>query len=176
MSITPELKPLVAFRELPGIEFVPATAVPAPYRALLDHERDMTSTLEAFHKSPIQLRVLNSSRNHEHYMREVLLVSANTGRPVEYGAIRITLSAFNSEQQRMVLAERQPLGAILEAAAVPYTSRPGKFIRVKTDEAIQRTLGLSEAAILFGRCNRLSTNDGLTLAEIVEILPPVDIQ
>ena len=41
---------------LPPLEVVDAASVPEPYHGLLVHERDMTSTLEAFHQDRVHLR------------------------------------------------------------------------------------------------------------------------
>ena len=47
----------LAKRPLPGIEPVDGAALPEPYRSLLVHERDMTSTLGQFHGDDIGLEV-----------------------------------------------------------------------------------------------------------------------
>jgi chorismate-pyruvate lyase len=169
----PELEPLAAFHPLPPIDYIAAAAIPAPYRPLLDHQQDMTSTLEAFHKGRVDLRVLQSHRNGRHYLREVLLVIEDTRTPVEYGAIRIALAAFNLEGQHLILEGRRPLGAILAKCGISYISRPKTFIRVEADETMQRALGLADGQVLFGRCNQLSDAEGRELADIVEILPPL---
>ena len=49
----------LAKRPLPGIERVDGAALPEPYRSLLVHERDMTSTLGQFHGDDIGLKVLH---------------------------------------------------------------------------------------------------------------------
>ena len=58
---------------LPRMEIIPGDAVPEPYRTLLVHERDMTSTLEGFHQTGIHLRLVGRERRGEQYFREVVL-------------------------------------------------------------------------------------------------------
>lgn len=173
MPATPELEPLAAFRPLPRIELIESRRIPSPYRALLDHEQDMTSTLEAFHQGRVGLHVLKSLRNESHYLREVALVLEGANAPVEYGAIRIVLDSFDAEGLRLILEGRRPLGAILTARGVGYVSRPSAFLQVQADERIKMALGLTQDCALFGRCNRLSDEKGRVLADIVEILPPI---
>jgi chorismate-pyruvate lyase len=172
MRGTPELEPLAAFRSLPRFQFVEPAELPEPYRGLLVHERDMTSTLGEHHRDTVRLRVLRSRNDHDEYLREVVLVSETSGRPVEYGAIRITLGAFPADAQQLIRAAQRPLGAIMDECGINYTCRPKAFFRVETDAAMNEALGLPASRTLYGRCNEIRDSQGRTLADIVEILPP----
>ena len=97
---------------LPRMEIIPGDAVPAPYRPLLVHERDMTSTLERFHASEIYIKALSSERRDGGYFREVLLCRASDDAPVEFGANCIDLARFTPEARWMILQEKVPLGRI----------------------------------------------------------------
>ena len=177
MPATLELNPLRACYEaaklpFPLVGWLPAEALPQPYRSLLVHERDMTSTLESHHQARLHLRVLRSSRDQDSYTREVVLLLDGTDAPVEFGAIHIRLAAFDPPTQALILQERRPLGAILEQRGLPYSSRPTAFFRVLSDAVINEALGLVSQRELYGRCNALNDSHGRVLAEIVEILPP----
>ena len=65
----------LAKRPLPGIESVDSDALPEPYRSLLVHERDMTSTLGQFHGDDIGLEVLHRHNDADAFYREVLLLA-----------------------------------------------------------------------------------------------------
>src|SRR5262245_51547803 len=52
---------------LPPLEIVDAEGVPEPYRSLLVHERDMTSTLEAFHQAGIHLSLISRHQHGQEY-------------------------------------------------------------------------------------------------------------
>ena len=157
---------------LPPLNQVEGEAVPEPYKTLLVHERDMTSTLEAFHKTGIHLRVLSSQRRGSAYFREVVLHLDTSEQPVEFGAIQIHLDRFPTSAQREILEERFPLGHVLKDHAIAYTSRPKAYLRLASDKLISQVLSLHGAHILFGRRNTLFNPAGEPLAEIVEILPP----
>jgi chorismate-pyruvate lyase len=157
---------------LPAIEPVRADELPLPYQDLLVHDRDMTPTLEGFHRTAIHLKVLQSFQNHATYSREVVLTRDDTDAPVEFGAIRIHLAAFPTEAQELILKGERPLGAILRTCAIPHSSRPQGFFLVRSDTRMQKALQLASPKTLYGRINTLCTMNGQTLAEIVEILPP----
>ena len=153
-------------------EEVGGARMPEPYRSLLVHDGDMTSTLETFHGEAIDLRLLDRRRTACALLRKVVLVGRESGRPLEFGAIRIDLHAFEPEARWRILQGRLPLGAILARHRVSYTSSPRLFFRLESDERIERKLELTEPATLYGRQNVLSDPAGRPLAEVVEILPP----
>ena len=59
---------------------------------------------------------------------------AETGAPVEYGAIEIVLEAFSPEVRGKILEEHLPLGGLLNEYGVAYYSRPRAFLRLGADD------------------------------------------
>ena len=174
-----DLCPLVGFYEsarltLPRVERIVPADVPEPYHRLLVHENDMTSTLEKFHGATTHLRVLRRSQANGIYQREVVLALDGTGQPVEFGAIAIHLEPFDSQTQAKILEAKRPLGAILQQSGIEFTSRPKAFVRLLTDPVMNEVLGLRQPHFVYGRCNALHNASGQTLADIVEILPPME--
>ncbi len=172
------IHPLDAFYAEAGLHLPPYTqidgeAVPEPYTTLLVHRNDMTPTLEKFHGQNIHLQVLRRWRKADEYFREVVLALDGNEQPVEFGAIKINLDLFSQIVRDQILAERLPLGHILEEHKVPHRSQPGGFLRLASDPLINGALKLSGAHVLYGRRNNLRDLPGRPLAEIVEILPPV---
>jgi hypothetical protein len=157
---------------LPPLDQVDGESVPEPYKTLLVHERDMTSTLETFHKTGIHLCVVSCQQRGDEYFREVVLVLDGSEKPVEFGAIKINLAFFSKAAQAAILEERFPLGHILKDFAIEYRSRPKAFLRMASDKTINKLLGLTGAHLLYGRRNSLVNPASESLAEIVEILPP----
>jgi chorismate-pyruvate lyase len=160
--------------EVPGFELVAAQEVPEPFRSLLVHDADMTPTLESFHRARIRIEVLSRHQRGDLYFREVVLALEGSGRPVEFGAIKIDLALFAPGARRDILAAQLPLGRILVEHRIAHTSRPRAVLRVKSDALINRALGLNRATVLYGRRNTLLDTTQRPLAEIVEILPPAD--
>ena len=151
---------------------VEASAVPEPYRSLLVHQTDMTSTLENFHKEKQRGEVLSRHTPGQEYFREVVLRLDQSGRRVEFGAIKIMLDLFPFEVRQEILRERQPLGRILTESGVEFSSQPRAYLRLVSDDFINRILDLKGPQILYGRRNALVDPWNQPLAEIVEILPP----
>ena len=169
------LKPLADFytgRALPEVRFIEAACIPHAYRQLLDHSNDMTSTLQRFHGEEIRVHVLESRQDDTCYEREVLLVTRDTRRTVEFGAIEILLALFPTGAQREIFRAEMPLGAILRSFRIEYKSKPRAFFEIESDDIMNAALTLSQTHTLYGRCNEITNTKGQVLAEIVEILPP----
>ena len=91
---------------------------------------------------------------------------------VEFGAIKIALDRYPAAARKDILAERLPLGTILAKYRIAHTSRPKAFLKIASDDFINKALGIAGEHALFGRRNTLSNPAHESLAEIVEILPP----
>jgi hypothetical protein len=162
--------------ERPDLEYAPLSPerLPEPARSLLVHDRDMTSTLERHYAEPVALRILSSKIRRNWYSRHIVLETAHSKRPAEYGAIRILLPLLSERARSEVLEEHQPLGGILNAHRLTYRSCPGAFFKVFANPLICDSLRMDGPDWLFGRCNCLSDDVGRTLAEVIEILPPAN--
>lgn len=180
ITVSPIAYPLDEFyaqagRKLPRIEQVNGDAVPQPYRSLLVHNNDMTPTLEKFHDSRIHLAVVGRQQRGDLYCREVVLLN-ESDRPVEFGAIKINLPLFPPAARRQILEESVPLGQLLRVHDIVHASRPKAFLRIHADAFISEALRLGgERPVLYGRRNTLVDPVRRSLAEIVEILPPVTV-
>lgn len=165
---------LRAGEQLPSIEVISADEVPQPYRRLLVHNSDMTSTLEKFYGDRIHLEVLRRQEAGHDYFREVILALDRSRKPVEFGAIRIDLALFEPKTRDLIIEARLPLGRILAEGDVTYTSRPRAFLRIASDAFIGSVLRISGKPELYGRRNTLFDPQHRALADIVEILPPAE--
>jgi len=158
---------------LPEVEAVDGEAVPEPFHGLLVHANDMTPTLEAFHRSPIELRLIQRHLEGDIYSRLVDLSIVGHDSPVEFGCIAINLQHFPAAAREVILDGHMPLGTILARHNIAHQSHPQAYVRVKADPFMSDALYLSGSPDLYGRRNLLSTPDRRVLAEVLEILPPV---
>ncbi len=156
---------------LPGIEMIPGDRVPEPYRTLLVHNNDMTPTLEGFHKADIHLEILSRDRRGDFYFREVVLRLNHDEKPVEFGANKVYVGRFPEEARELILAEQLPLGRILRDCGLKHQTEAKAFLRVQSDELINRAFDLEQSTVLYGRKAVISDAQGRPLSEIVEILP-----
>ncbi|OUW18902.1 MAG: hypothetical protein CBD18_01870 [Opitutales bacterium TMED158] len=157
--------------EANAFHWIDGPAMPLPYRDLLVHDRDMTSTLANFHGSELGLKVLNVHRQSGEYAREVILFAKTTGRAVEYGAIDMHFEHFRPDERDAILEGSEPLGSILNRMEHPYRSAPRGFFSIAAPEVCQEQFGCAEGAELFGRYNQLFSSKDKVLASIIEILP-----
>lgn len=157
---------------LPPIDAVEGKDVPQHYKTLLVHADDMTPTLEKFHGAQVHLTVMRRQQRGDFYFREVVLSLDGSNRPVEFGAIKMNLTLFSAAARKLILEEREPLGHILRDCAVAHASRPKAYLRVESDEFINRALQITGRHTLYGRRNTHFDTQNRPLAEIVEILPP----
>lgn len=153
---------------------LPAADLPQPYRSLLVHNSDMTSTLKHYHQDDLSLRVLHREVSPSELRREVLLCRCADGKPVEYGVIRIALPAFAPSAREAILKGVVPLGQILDTFGIRHWSRPNEYFRIDGNEYLRRRLDDRSTAERFGRVNTLSRPAGGALAEVVEILPTTE--
>ena len=169
--------PLNEFYEISGdppphICFVDGEKVPQPQRRLLVHPHDMTPTLESYFRQKIHLHLLQLIRKNDYILREVIL-TCEDGTRAAFGAIRINLTHFNAAAREEILGCHIPLGTILRRHCVPHVSRPRTFFNIHADRMINLSLELEGREKLFGRVNSLQDDNGNTLVEVVEILPPL---
>lgn len=159
---------------LPPSIFQPVAAehVPQPEQRLLVHKNDMTSTLAAFHESPLQVEILQRQQIEDLYVREVFLRTTASGAVVEYGVIAIALEQYTQAQREAILGGHAPLGALLHRFQIPFVSAPIGFFAVSGAALADTPFSVAPDVTCHGRFNRLSKPSGETLAWILEILPP----
>lgn len=161
-----------AGKPLPAFEVIAGADLPEPSRSLLFHDRDMTPTLESYHRSDIHIEVLGRERRGDAYFREVILRRDSDDQPVEFGANRIALDRLPSMIRRLVLQEYLPFGHILKVHELPHTGQPTAFFRMAADTLISRAFGVPVNQVVYGRRNTLRDLAGRPLSDVVEILPP----
>ena len=178
-AVSPIAHPLDEFyaqmgKPLPEICRLEPESVPEPYKSLLVHTYDMTPTLEKYHGGQLALRVLQREQREQSYWRGVALSLEPVERIVEFGAIKINLSLFSAAARNEILAERFPLGHILEEQKIVHSCRPRAFFTIRADGYIRTALLQPRAKLLYGRRNSLLDADLRSLAEVVEILPALE--
>ncbi|MDH3583397.1 MAG: hypothetical protein OER86_04200, partial [Phycisphaerae bacterium] len=158
----------------PHIEAVAGEDMPEPYRRLLVHDRDMTPTLEAFCGERIHLQLLARRLAEDAIYRQVVLMAGRDDtRPIEFGAIRINLSCFPEAAREQILEGYLPLGTILHEHGVVHHSRPNGYFVIQSDAVVRDAFGLQVDRKLFGRHNLIYDGEDDVMAEVVEILPPL---
>ena len=156
---------------LTGYEIVPADALPQSYRKLLVHEHHMTVTVEAFHESLVDVRVLDKRRDGDSYARKILLPLQSDGRIVLFGLVRIWLHYCSSEVRDEILSEKTPLGRVLINHDVLRRIEPTAYLRATPGPEMLAWFGMSAPAPVYGRLAIIHC-DGQPAVELLEIVPP----
>ena len=165
----PDLAPM------PDAQAIGGAKMPQPYRDLLVHRNDMTSTLESYWSSRVRLRVLNRFQSEQALVRLVVIVTESDKTPVEFGAVKIQLNRFDDTMRHLITEGRLPLGRILQDHSVAYNSRPDGFFSVASDKVMTVSLKMTGQQTLYGRRNLLAGANGAMLAQVIEILPSMDL-
>jgi len=152
---------------------VEAAEVPEPYRQLLAHTFHMTVTLEAFHGSAVDVQVLKSAREGDHYFRNTLLTRRADDRVVQFGIMRIDLSLLALEVRQEIEAEQLPMGHVLIAHRVLREIRLVQLWRITPSEELARLFQLPAQLPTYGRTAWIDCH-GQAAVELLEIVSPVE--
>jgi chorismate-pyruvate lyase len=156
----------------PAVRPTTAERVPPPYRGLLVHQNEMTSTLEAHFGGPVTVRVLSSFSKGQSYFRRVLLVLEGTGTPVAMGAIRLRLGMFRPAVRMQILRGQLPVGRILRDAGIEYQSRPTAYLEIIPNAEMMGVFWMPAPRVVYGRRTEVSL-DATKVGDIVEVIPLV---
>jgi chorismate-pyruvate lyase len=146
---------------------------PAAYRAMLDHENHMTVTVEKRHACEVDVEVLHSCVSETHYMRKILLRRQSDGRVVQYGIVRLALSALQPMVRSEIMAQKIPLGRVLIIHNVLRQVQLNSLWKVACGPELASTFDVPNGHVTYGR-TALIYCDGEPAVELLEIVAPED--
>ena len=147
-------------------------SLPEPYQTLLDHCHHMTVTVERYYGDAVKVVVLDEVKTTDYYARKIVLVLASTGRPVQFGVVRVELAALSGPVRDEILSGLTPLGRVLIRHRVLREVRPVGFFRCELTPAMAGWLGCEAGAATFGRLGVI-TADGRVAVRVAEVLAPI---
>ncbi len=146
--------------DVPEYELVLADEVPPPY-----------DTVEAHHRSLVNVRVLARNHSKDSYARKILLTLQSTGRVVQFGIMRVHLPLCSEAVRAEIVAGKTPLGRILIEHDVLRRIEPTAYLRVIPGPAMMRWFDLQDAKKTYGRLAYIHC-DGQPAVELLEIVAP----
>jgi len=155
--------------ELGQFEPVESSDLPAAYQSLLAHHDHMTVTLEAWHNSLVDVRVLAEQREDDSYARKILLVLQRDAIPVQWGLMRIKLTGLPEIVRSEIKSQALPLGRIMIRHHLMREVELCQLWRVTPGPELRLPLQLEDDAPLFGRTARILV-DGQPAVELLEIV------
>jgi chorismate-pyruvate lyase len=173
---SPDLETLVGtfygpLEHLAQFQEVGAHDLPAPYRALLNHDQHMTVTLERFYSCPVQLQLLHRSVTDSHYTRNTLLRGSTDGRLVQFGIARLALSFLPKAVREEIEQARIPMGRVLITHNVLRRVQLTGLWRLDPSDRLMQIFGGDEPEPTYGR-TALIYCAGEPAVELLEVMPP----
>ncbi len=162
--------PVVHFGNLTSVD---SDQVPLPYSTLLDHQQHMTSTVEHFHDSLVDVNVHDVRRTEDTYARAITLTRQRDGQVVQFGIVRLRRSLLPAPALEGIESESIPLGRILIAQGVMRSVDLCCLWRVDTAEWLAERLGCGLHQSTYGRSAIIRVNQSPAI-ELLEIVAPVD--
>lgn len=174
---TPDLTTLVelfypSVADLASFEKVSGGELPEPYGRLLDHDEHMTVTVEAFHQSPVDVRVLATRLAPPYYARKILLARQTDGEIVQFGIVRLDFDYLSAEVQREIERQERPLGWILIDHNVLRQVQLVDLWKLTPGDELRKLFGLDNSEPCYGR-TALIYCDGEPAVELLEVVTPV---
>ena len=166
-SLFPDRPPLIA-----KAEHVPAALTPEPYKGLLAHDHHMTVTMEEFHGSPVEVRILDRRQDGESYSRKIVLVKAGTDTVVQFGIVRFNFSYVTPAVRDEILAGKTPLGRVLINHNVLRHIDLGAILRITAGPGLAAALNMSEGDLTYGRLATIFCNQQPAV-DLLEISAPL---
>jgi hypothetical protein len=140
--------------------------LPAVDCELLDHGGHMTVTMERQYHCRLDLRVIAERHDGDRYAREILLATP-AGRVVQYGIVRIDLSAVDAATAAAIRDGGAPLGRILLAAGLLCDVQHVNLLEIEPGPHLRGLVG--GAGRSFGRVAEIAV-DGRPTIELLEIV------
>lgn len=160
----PSLDAIGAFREVSGRE------LPDAAQRLLWHDAHMTVTLEAFHRSAMDVSVLEVHKTPTHYARQILLKCHDSPKVTQYGIVRLNTSLLSDPVRREVERQQTPLGRILITWDVMRKVRLLSLWEICPGPVLQKWFATIPDRPCFGRTALIYCNQ-VPAVELLEIVP-----
>jgi hypothetical protein len=167
-DLFPTGQPLIA-----NAEHVASALVPEPYQALLVHNSHMTVTMEQYHQSPVDVKILARSREDDIYSRKSLLLKSGTDEVVQLGIVRFDLNYVTPAVRQEILLGEVPLGRILINHNVLRHIDLGAVLRITPGPDLARIFRIETGRVTYGRLATIFCNQKPAV-DLLEISAPLD--
>ncbi|HTU27603.1 MAG TPA: hypothetical protein VMF30_19490 [Pirellulales bacterium] len=152
---------------------MPAGALPPVYQGLLAHQNHMTVTVERYHRSPVDVHVLETRISGEHYARKILLTRQSDGAVVQFGIVRLNFAHVDADVRREVESQQIPLGRVLIAHNVLREIHLLRLWQIDPGPDLVKLFDLPAPQALYGRTAIIDCN-GEPAIELLEIVAPAE--
>ncbi|MGY8770623.1 MAG: hypothetical protein ACKVH8_19590 [Pirellulales bacterium] len=175
---SPDLEELVRLfydrvEDLGQFEEVAVDQLPETAQTLLAHHSHMTVTVERFHNSPVDVKVLERQTSGNYYSRKILLNRQSDGQVVQYGIVRLNSDYLDDEVEQEIKSESIPLGRVLINHNVLREVQLVGLWRINPNQELRSLFNISQGQIVYGRTALIYCN-GEPAIELLEIVTPAE--
>jgi len=163
-DLFPSVEPLIE-----RAEHIPSATTPEPYKTLLVHDQHMTVSMERYHGTSVDVRVVSRGQIGDLYARKIVLYKHGTEIPVQFGIVRFNLQFVTESVRQEIIAEQTPLGRILINHNVLRHIDLGAILEITAGRELAKLLAMREGEVTYGRlatifCNRQPAVDLLEIS------------
>ena len=166
-SLFHDPEPLIA-----RAEHVAASLTPEPYKQMLVHEAHMTVTMERYHGSPVDVRILDRKLDGDIYARRSLLTKSGTDTVVQFGLVRFDFQYVTDAVRKEILKGETPLGRVLINHNVLRHIDLGAILRITAGPALANYLQMKPGSETYGRLATIFCNQRPAV-DLLEISAPL---
>lgn len=167
LSLFPEDESLIA-----RAEHIPSSQTPEPYKQMLVHDQHMTVTMESYHGTSVDVRVLDQNHDGDIYCRKILLLKSGTEDVVQFGIVRFHLHYVTEEVRDQILEGNIPLGRVLINHNVLRHIDLGAIVKLTAGPGLARHLQMNEDGITYGRLATIFCNHQPAV-DLLEVSAPL---
>ncbi len=167
LGLFPQDKPLIA-----AAEHVPSSQTPEPYKQMLAHHEHMTVTMESYHQTSVDVRVLDQRLDGDTYARKILLLKSGTEDVVQFGIVRFNFQYVTDEVRAEIQAGETPLGRVLINHNVLRDVDLGAILRITAGPDLASLLQMPEGGVTYGRLATIFCNSKPAV-DLLEISAPL---
>lgn len=153
-------------------EHVSSISMPDPYKSLLAHNHHMTVTMEEYHKSPVDVKVLDQRLDENVYSRTILLLKTGTDEVVQFGIVRFNFDYVTQAVKEEILAGKIPLGRVLINHNVLRHVDLGAVLRITAGPGLAKVMNIKQGGITYGRLATIFCNQQPAI-DLLEVSAPL---
>ncbi len=154
-------------------EHVASALVPEPYQRLLVHNSHMTVTMEEYHHSRVDVKILARAEQGEIYSRKIILLKSGTDEVVQFGIVRFDFQYVTSAVRQEILDGQIPLGRVLINHNVLRHIDLGAVLRITPGPELAKIFRTTTGTITYGRLATIFCNQQPAV-DLLEISVPLD--
>ncbi len=137
---------------------------------LLAHDHHMTVTLEQHHGCSVDVHVLESRIEGNHYARKITLTRQSDKAVVMFGVVRMDRTVFDEAVRDEIESQRTPLGRVLIDHNVLRSVKLSRLYQIQSAGDLVDAFGVDADRVCFGRTAMIYC-DGAEAIELLEIVP-----